>query len=325
MEYAREAADFSTNYQLPHMDFAVNHYGQPDVAMFDFTSMFAAENASRVLERCGHKLLMCLVGDSLLEPFWPTGSGCARGWLSSFDACWAIHSWSAGRMTSLEVVAERESIYRLLAQTTPENLNKDYSAYTVEPQTRYPNLNTRVVLDFQVRCYYDTDDMTELERPVKPAVEEGTRKRTKRRKFFQSQFNSSNNRLIFPFPAETFIHPDTLLTWLKKQIALYDVTITDVTDSFKDGIALCAIIHRYRPDLMDFSSLDPGDVAVNNQLAFDILEELGVPPVIKHKRLPHLFFILDLVYLFHFHEFRLLLVWKWPSLLYRINWPCFHI
>ena len=182
MEYAREAADFSTNYQLPHMDFAVNHYGQPDVAMFDFTSMFAAENASRVLQRRGHKLLMCLVGDSLLEPFWPTGSGCARGWLSSFDACWAIHSWSTGRMTSLDVVAERESIYRLLAQTTPENLNKDYSSYTVEPQTRYPNLNTRVVLDFQARCYYDTDDVTELERPVKPVpVEEGTRKRTKRR------------------------------------------------------------------------------------------------------------------------------------------------
>jgi len=52
---------------LPHLEFAVNHYGQPDVAMFDFTSMFAAENASRVIERHGHKLLQILVGDSLLE------------------------------------------------------------------------------------------------------------------------------------------------------------------------------------------------------------------------------------------------------------------
>ncbi|XP_059350654.1 F-actin-monooxygenase MICAL3-like isoform X5 [Daphnia carinata] len=259
MDYARQAADFSTNYQLPHLDFAVNHYGQPDVAMFDFTSMFAAENASRVLERHGHKMLMCLVGDSLLEPFWPTGSGCARGWLSSFDACWAIHSWSSGRMTPLEVLAERESIYRLLAQTTPENLNKDYSAYTVEPQTRYPNLNTRACLEFQVKSLYDTDNTAELERPVKAPVEEGTRKRSKR--------------------PDSFIHPDTLLLWLKKQIALYDITITDVTTSFQDGLALCAIIHRYRPDLLDFASLDPANVAVNNQLAFDILEELGLPPV----------------------------------------------
>ena len=65
--YAREAADFSTEYQLPQLEFAVNHYGQPDVAMFDFTSMFAAENASRVVERHGYRLLQILVGDSLLE------------------------------------------------------------------------------------------------------------------------------------------------------------------------------------------------------------------------------------------------------------------
>ncbi len=67
MDYAREAADFSTGYKLPQLQFAVNHYGQPDVAMFDFTSMYAAENASRVLQEKGYKLLMCLVGDSLLE------------------------------------------------------------------------------------------------------------------------------------------------------------------------------------------------------------------------------------------------------------------
>ena len=67
LDYAREAADFSTNYQLPHLDFAVNHYGKPDVAMFDFTSMFAAENACKMWERNGHKLLTGLIGDTLLE------------------------------------------------------------------------------------------------------------------------------------------------------------------------------------------------------------------------------------------------------------------
>lgn len=66
-EYAREAANFSTNYSLPQLEFAVNHYGQPDVAMFDFTSMYAAENASHVIQKNGHKLLTTLVGDSLLE------------------------------------------------------------------------------------------------------------------------------------------------------------------------------------------------------------------------------------------------------------------
>lgn len=65
--YAREAADFGTNYQLPTLDYATNHCGQPDVAMFDFTSMHASENAALVRERFGHQLLVSLVGDSLLE------------------------------------------------------------------------------------------------------------------------------------------------------------------------------------------------------------------------------------------------------------------
>lgn len=67
LAYAIQAADVSTNNQLPKLEYAINHYGQPDVAMFDFTSMFAAFNSSRVVERNDHKLLIALVGDSLLE------------------------------------------------------------------------------------------------------------------------------------------------------------------------------------------------------------------------------------------------------------------
>ena len=67
MAYAKEAAEVSTNHMLPDLEFAHNHYGQADVAMFDFTSMYHAEHASRVIERAGHKLLVALVGDSLLE------------------------------------------------------------------------------------------------------------------------------------------------------------------------------------------------------------------------------------------------------------------
>ena len=49
---------------------------------------------------------------------------------------------------------------------------------------------------------------------------------------------------------------------------------------FQDGRVLCAIIHRYRPDMIDFENLSPENIEENNQLAFDILErEFGVPPV----------------------------------------------
>ncbi|KAG5340681.1 MICAL monooxygenase, partial [Acromyrmex heyeri] len=263
MLYAREAAEFSTEYQMMDMEFAVNHYGQPDVAMFDFTSMYAAENASRVLERHGHRLLMILVGDSLLEPFWPTGSGCARGFLSSLDAGWTIKGWGAS-LSPLEVIAERESIYRLLGQTTPENLNRDYAAYTLDPHTRYPNLNIRSVTPIQVRSLLDTDDPESIKQPV-----------------IQSEIDIPKKRRRRDLRADTQVHPDILLRWLQKQVVLYDkVHIEDIGASFKDGLAICAIIHRYRPDLIDFYSLNAKDTVKNNQLAFDILEkELNIPPI----------------------------------------------
>lgn len=79
------------------------------------------------------------------------------------DACWAIRSWSSGQATPLEVLAERESIYRLLGQTTPENLQRDYASYTLDPHTRYPNLNSRSVMPGQVKSFFDSDDPTSIE------------------------------------------------------------------------------------------------------------------------------------------------------------------
>ncbi|CDQ99929.1 unnamed protein product, partial [Oncorhynchus mykiss] len=140
LAYAREAADFSTNHQLPSLDFAMNHYGQPDVALFDFTCMYASENAALVRQRHGHHLLVTLVGDSLLEPFWPMGTGIARGFLAALDSAWMVRSWAQG-LAPLDLLAERESLYRLLPQTTPENVNKNFGQYTVDPATRYPNIN----------------------------------------------------------------------------------------------------------------------------------------------------------------------------------------
>ena len=67
LAYAREAANFSTNYQLPQLDFALNHYKKEDVAMFDFTSLYHSEHAAKIYERRGRRLLALVVGDSLLE------------------------------------------------------------------------------------------------------------------------------------------------------------------------------------------------------------------------------------------------------------------
>ena len=56
---------------------------------------------------------MAIVGDSLSEPFWPQGTGAARGFLSAFDAAWMFRHWVAAPDTNpLELIAERHNIYR---------------------------------------------------------------------------------------------------------------------------------------------------------------------------------------------------------------------
>ncbi len=67
LEYAKEAANLATDFQIPNLDFALNHKGQEDAAIFDFTSMHQAEHSSMMFEREGKKLLMAIVGDTLIE------------------------------------------------------------------------------------------------------------------------------------------------------------------------------------------------------------------------------------------------------------------
>jgi len=57
----------------------------------------------------------------------------------------------------LDVLAERETIYRLLPQTTHDNLSKDFKGYTVDPTTRYPNLVTGTVQPAQIAFLFDSD------------------------------------------------------------------------------------------------------------------------------------------------------------------------
>ncbi|XP_072124179.1 F-actin-monooxygenase MICAL3-like isoform X2 [Mobula birostris] len=264
LNYAREAADFSTNHKLPQLDFAMNHYGQPDVAMFDFTCMYASENASLVREESGKRLLVNLVGDSLLEPFWPMGTGIARGFLAAFDAAWMVRSFAQGT-PPLNVLAERESIYRLLPQTTPQNISKDFNLFSIDPVTRYPKVNIHVLDPNQVRHLYITGDQK-----VIPTAEPAAGSRSPRTK--QSDSLARSNKL---------------LAWCQKQTQGYkNVNVVDLTTSWKSGLALCAILHRYRPDLIDFQQLNEKNVEANNQLAFDVAErEFGISPIMTGKEM----------------------------------------
>ncbi|CAF3992133.1 unnamed protein product [Rotaria magnacalcarata] len=73
-----------------------------------------------------------------------------------------------------------------------------------------------------------------------------------------------------------------LLLWCQRKTAPYkNVNVQNFHISFKDGLAFCALIHRHRPDLLDYSKLTKDDPLGNLNLAFDIAEKhLDIPKML---------------------------------------------
>merc|ERR1711973_513518 len=74
-----------------------------------------------------------------------------------------------------------------------------------------------------------------------------------------------------------------LQIWTVRVVSGYEnVRIENMSTSFRDGLAFCAILHHFRPNLLDYSSLDPHNVLYNNTLAFSVAErELGIPSLLE--------------------------------------------
>ncbi|XP_054709316.1 LOW QUALITY PROTEIN: microtubule-actin cross-linking factor 1, isoforms 1/2/3/4/5-like [Uloborus diversus] len=84
--------------------------------------------------------------------------------------------------------------------------------------------------------------------------------------------------IITGFSDETVTAREALLKWAQRSTERYPgVRINDFTKSWKDGLAFVAILHRNRPDLLDFKSLRTRQAKENLELAFSLAEkEFGI-------------------------------------------------
>jgi len=82
-----------------------------------------------------------------------------------------------------------------------------------------------------------------------------------------------------------------LLLWCQRKTAPYkNVNVQNFHLSFKDGLAFCALIHRHRPDLLDYNKLSKDNPLENLNLAFDVAEKyLDIPRMLDPEDLVNTF------------------------------------
>ncbi|XP_033991852.1 EH domain-binding protein 1 [Trematomus bernacchii] len=74
----------------------------------------------------------------------------------------------------------------------------------------------------------------------------------------------------------------SLLVWCREVTKNYrGVKITNFTTSWRNGLAFCALLHHFRPDTIDYKSLNPQDIKENNKKAYDVFASLGISRLLE--------------------------------------------
>ncbi|XP_032138738.1 EH domain-binding protein 1-like protein 1 isoform X11 [Sapajus apella] len=94
--------------------------------------------------------------------------------------------------------------------------------------------------------------------------------------------SSAEDTSSAPAPPTLVSSSHSLLEWCQEVTAGYrGVRITNFTTSWRNGLAFCAILHRFYPDKIDYASLDPLNIKQNNKQAFDGFAALGVSRLLE--------------------------------------------
>ncbi|XP_014648505.1 PREDICTED: EH domain-binding protein 1-like protein 1 isoform X9 [Ceratotherium simum simum] len=94
--------------------------------------------------------------------------------------------------------------------------------------------------------------------------------------------SSAEDNSPAPAPSAPVSSSQSLLEWCQEVTAGYrGVRVTNFTTSWRNGLAFCAILHRFYPDKIDYASLDPLNIKQNNKQAFDGFAALGVSRLLE--------------------------------------------
>ena len=91
----------------------------------------------------GVQLAVLVVGDALMEPFWPEGLGVNRGFLSALDAVWLLTNFHrTGHTTDVNLALSKraellEKLRQLSAFTKDNLLKPEFGNYALLPSSRY--------------------------------------------------------------------------------------------------------------------------------------------------------------------------------------------
>ncbi|TRY99266.1 hypothetical protein DNTS_022824 [Danionella cerebrum] len=86
-----------------------------------------------------------------------------------------------------------------------------------------------------------------------------------------------------PLPSPGLVtSTQSLLEWCQDVTKNYrGVKITNFSTSWRNGLAFCAILHHFHPEIVEFSSLEPHNIKQNNKTAFDGFASLGISRLLE--------------------------------------------
>ncbi|XP_052464116.1 uncharacterized protein LOC128021159 isoform X3 [Carassius gibelio] len=74
----------------------------------------------------------------------------------------------------------------------------------------------------------------------------------------------------------------SLLEWCKEITKNYNgVNITNFSTSWRNGLAFCAILHHFHPEIIEFDALESHNIKQNNKAAFDGFASLGISRLLE--------------------------------------------